>query len=162
MIERNADGNVILPQGYSQVFVVQGIAIRPGREREFVDSIAAKFDGARAVFLEIIETLPSKNKRLFKMRGTGGIPVVFFSIHDDDIERFEVDRLTYHLKRIEDVFSNEHREYGGKWSLYPERVRKYQKWDSASTDKARERLIEHYVNRGANAAALGRGLIERN
>jgi hypothetical protein len=61
--------------------------------------------------VEEVETLPTPN-----VEGTGGRNDVFFYVHDNDIDKFSVPRLSMGIRWWEDVLGN------GNGVLYKEEV----------------------------------------
>lgn len=85
---------------FNQVCVWQGTTVGIGNQQEFVDWLKDVF-GVRGKYLEEVETLPTRDEP-----DTGGRIDLFFSIHDDDIYKFAVNRLLYGIKWWEDVLEN--------------------------------------------------------
>jgi hypothetical protein len=67
--------------------------------------------GTRVKYVEEVETLPTPN-----VEGTGGRNDVFFYVHDNDIDKFSVPRLSMGIRWWEDVLGN------GGGVLYKEEV----------------------------------------
>lgn len=67
--------------------------------------------GTRVKYVEEIETLPTPGEP-----NTGGRNDVFFYVHDDDIMKFSIPRLSLGIRWWEDVLGN------GNGELYPEIV----------------------------------------
>lgn len=85
---------------FNQVCVWQNASLGTSHEQEFVNWLKDVFQ-VRGKFLEEVETLPTPGEP-----GTGGRVDLFFSIHDDDIYKFAVNRLLYNIKWWEDVLGN--------------------------------------------------------
>lgn len=77
----------------------------------------------RVVYLEEIETLPGKG-------GPGGRNDLFFAVHEDDIGRFTVPRLSMGIRWIEDAIS----QANGGNQIYPERIEEYRTWNLDEED----------------------------
>jgi hypothetical protein len=67
--------------------------------------------GTRVKYVEEIETLPTPDEE-----GTGGRNDVFFYVHDEDIDKFAIPRLSMGIRWWEDVLGN------GNGVLYPQEV----------------------------------------
>jgi hypothetical protein len=76
----------------------------------------------RVQFLETIVTKPdSKNDK-----ETGGRHDVFFSVHNEDVGKFSIPRLSLGIRWIEDVLS----KTNYKKEIYPRRVKEYKSWEA--------------------------------
>ena len=67
--------------------------------------------GTRVKYVEEIETLPTPDEE-----GTGGRNDAFFYVHDEDIDKFAIPRLSMGIRWWEDVLGN------GNGVLYPQEV----------------------------------------
>ena len=85
----------------------------------------------RVKFIEVIKTGPDY-KNHHPVEGTGGRSDVFFYIHNDDIDKFAVQRFGMGdgcPRWLEDVLDNERSgRANGRRSLYPIRVKEWRKW----------------------------------
>ena len=89
---------------YNQLCVWPGTQLGDHSSEEFESFILTEL-GARVRFIEEVITLPGNG-------GEGGRNDLFFYVHDDDIGKFAVPRLSYGIKWWEDVVgNNQHRIY---------------------------------------------------
>jgi hypothetical protein len=116
--------NVTLNPDFKQVCVWSLVSVCEDEEEDFVKYIASEL-GTRAQFLETIFTAPDFVDGS-PVEGTGGLPYVFFAVHNDDIGKFAVPRLRFGIRWIEDVLDTE--KFHNQLSLYPARVSKYRCW----------------------------------
>ncbi len=119
-----ADSNVVKLEGFSQVCVWPGTEMGDQSPKNFEDFIMAQF-GVRAQFLECVITGPGQG-------GEGGRSDLMFAIHEDDINKFAVARLSWGIRWIEDVYGN------GGGVLYPDRIAEYKCWEADSGDLSDE------------------------
>lgn len=80
---------------------------------DFVKFFEAQF-GTRIIYLEEVVTGPGSG-------GPGGRNDVLFAVHDEDVMKFAVPRLTMGIRWIEDALN-------GDSSIYPERLSGYRCW----------------------------------
>jgi hypothetical protein len=113
--------NIALQDGFKQVCVWPGTVLPAAQVAEFVQWCADEFK-TRVQFLESITTSPDRDERGQAVPDTGGRTDVFFAVHDADVGKFAIPRLSMGIRWVEDVFGNGH---GG---LYPERVAAYKCW----------------------------------
>ena len=83
---------------YEQLCVIQGVTIEGGTPKEFEEYVLKEL-GFDIKFEAEVVTLPGQG-------GEGGRHDVFFYINSDEIERFAVPRLQYHIRWWEDIFFN--------------------------------------------------------
>ena len=108
---------------YNQVCLWEGCLVKnsnpPYSEKEFVSFMKKEF-GVRVKYLEEVLTKPDmKNGK--PVRGTGGRNDLLFSVHEDDVMKFAVIRLSVGIRWIEDVMSrinNSHRLYDNRLANY--------------------------------------------
>ena len=99
---------------FNQLCVLQGCLMPEGGAKELEKFFKDEM-GVRVKFENQVKTLPDET-------GPGGRNDLFFYIHDDDIGKFAVPRLSMGIRWYEDVLGNG----GGK--LYPkEFLKKYNK-----------------------------------
>ena len=125
-------GNGTIMTEYNQVCVWESTIVEKEQSKEFEDFMLNEYK-IRVKFLEMIYTFPDyENGR--PVDGTGGRADTFFLIHDEDIPKFAVPRLSMNppVRWIEDVFGNG----GGK--LYPAQVKKYCKWNEEAIEEAEQ------------------------
>lgn len=115
------DENVKLQEGFSQVCVWRDVVLGGDTVENFVAWFMATFN-TRIQFLEEIKTNPDVDELGKPIPGTGGRNDIFFAVHNDDIGKFAVPRLSYGISWIEDLYLN------GYAYLYPERVANYRTW----------------------------------
>lgn len=118
------DTNVALQDGFKQVCVWPGTVLPAEQVNEFVQWMADEFK-TRVQFLESITTAPDRDELGYVVAGTGGRHDVFFAVHNDDVVKFAIPRLSLGIRWIEDVFGN------GNGDLYPARVAEYKCWETA-------------------------------
>ena len=112
--------NIKRNKGFTQVCVWPGTIIKEDEIKDFEKWMLSKLK-TRVQYLETIETLPnSKNDT-----ETGGRHDVFFAVHEEDINKFAVPRLSLGIRWIEDVLSKTN--YKNK--IYPKRIKEYQSWE---------------------------------
>ena len=99
---------------FNQLCVLEGTLFPEGGVKEFHKFFKDEM-GVRVKFENQVKTLPDEI-------GPGGRNDLFFYIHDDDIGKFAVPRLSMGIKWWEDVLGN------GQGKLYPtEILEKYPK-----------------------------------
>ena len=108
--------NAVLKPGFSQVCVWPATVV--GDQVEAFEQHMFDKMGVRVQYLEEVVTGPGEG-------GPGGRNDVRFAIHDEDIGKFAVPRLSMGISWIEDVFAN------GGGVLYPDRIREYKTWSAA-------------------------------
>ena len=113
--------NVTLRNGYKQVCVWPGTVMGDSNPTDF-EQFFMEQHGTRVQFLEEIVTEPDYENGL-PVALTGGRHDVVFAVHDDDIAKFAIPRLTMGIRWIDDVYGN------GGGDIYPERVQTYCCWD---------------------------------
>jgi hypothetical protein len=122
--------NVERKAGYEQVCIWPGCAVQGASH----PMTPAEFEGAmllnlnvRVQYLEEIRTAADQDEHGRTLEGTGGRTDLFFAIHHEDIGRFALARLPYHIRWVEDAMSPSNHSY----YLYPSRVYKYCTWGDA-------------------------------
>ena len=113
------------PKDYSQVCVWPGTVLPLEQYDEFKAFMLNELK-ARVEVLESIKTAPDRDANGDVVPDTGGRTDLFFCVHDEDIERFTVPRLSFGIRWIEDMIS----ETNGGNRYYPERVREYCTWEA--------------------------------
>ena len=113
-------------QPYSQVAIWGSTVVGEDKKKEFEDFMKSEY-GVRVKYLEEIKTFPDKDQNGSNVEGTGGRNDVFFSVHEGDIPKFAIKRLSMDppVRWIEDVVANE-----GDESIYPETVKEYRTWEA--------------------------------
>ena len=113
--------NVELKKDFSQVCVWPGTVVGPDHVAELEQFFKDQMD-VRVQYLEEILTKPDiEYGRMIP--GTGGRCDCFFAVHNDDIMKFAVPRLTMGIRWLEDMYGN------GHGALYPARVVDYLCWN---------------------------------
>jgi hypothetical protein len=112
--------NVERKKEYNQVCVWPATIIGKDKISEFEKYMMDNFQ-VRVQYLEEIKTFPNRPDD----KTTGGRNDVFFSVHDGDVGKFAIPRLSVGIRWIEDVLSKEN--YRNK--IYPKRVFAYKSWD---------------------------------
>jgi len=103
-------------ENFSQLCVWEGTIVGADEVANFEGWLQSEF-GVRAKYVDEVLTLPTPGEQ-----GTGGRNDVFFRVHDEDVMKFAVPRLTIGIKWWEDVLGN------GNGVLYPQEVlEKYEK-----------------------------------
>lgn len=110
--------NVKRLEQFSQVCIWPATIVGEDKIEEFEKFMLDNF-GTRVQYLEEIETFPDKG-----VKESGGRNDVFFAVHNDDIGKFAVPRLSAGIRWIEDVLDKGN--YRNR--IYPERVFKYKTW----------------------------------
>ena len=121
-------------ENYTQVCVWPGTNMEGSTVEEFETFVKDQM-GARAKFIEVIETLPDLDSKGNPVPDTGGRTDLFFRVHQDDIEgKFLINRLTAGVRWVEDVLSevNGGIDEEGNPVLYPKRVLNYISWNANS------------------------------
>jgi len=95
---------------FNQLCVWEATLVGQENIKEFEDFFKKEM-GSRVKYLEEVTTLPTPG-----ISGTGGRNDVFFYIHDDDIMKFSVPRISIGVRWWEDVLGN------GNGELYPQNV----------------------------------------
>ena len=122
-MENNKE-NVQRNEHYTQVCVWPGTLLKPEEVPDFEQWILKEF-GTRIQFLETIVTSPDKENGK-DVEGTGGRHDVFFAVHEEDIGKFAVPRLSAGMRWIEDVLS----KHNYRTKIYPKRVFEYKTWEA--------------------------------
>lgn len=128
--------NTELMEGFNQVCVWPGVVLGCGTAKDFVIFFREK--GFRIQYLEEVVTAPDRDENGEEVPGTGGRVDQFFSIHDEDIVKFAVPRLRMGIRWIEDAMSRTNGYHLNP--IWPERVRKYCRWDADSGTDAEETI----------------------
>jgi hypothetical protein len=122
---RNEHGNVIITDpNYEQVCVLPGVTMGEIPSFEFVSSILEEFQ-TRVLFLEETVTNPSRNEYGFPEEGTGGLAMLIFAVHKEDVAKFAAPRPKAGIRWIEDVMATGNNRSG----MYPVRLKEYGCWD---------------------------------
>ena len=93
---------------FNQVCVWEAIIVGEEQINEFEEFFKKELN-CRVKYIEEVKTLPTPGKAK-----TGGRNDVFFYIHDDDIGKFSIARLSLGIRWWEDVLGN------GNMRLYPQ------------------------------------------
>ena len=102
---------------FNQLCVLEGTLFPEGGVKEFHKFFKDEM-GVRVKFENQVKTLPNPDKNGNPIPMTGGRNDLFFYIHDDDIGKFAVPRLSMGVRWWEDVLLN------GNGKLYDEDVLK--------------------------------------
>jgi hypothetical protein len=113
--------NVALKENFKQVTVWPGTLLEDMSAKDFEDWVE-KTLGTRVQYLETVVTAPDMNGGE-TVEQTGGRHDVFFAVHNEDLGKFAVPRLSFGMRWLEDVYGN-----GGAY-LYPKRIVGYMCWD---------------------------------
>jgi hypothetical protein len=97
-------------ENFSQLCVWEGTVVGVEEIENFEGWLQLEF-GVRAKYCEEVLTLPTEG-----VEDTGGRNDLFFRIHDEDVMKFALPRLTIGIKWWEDVLGN------GNGVLYPEQI----------------------------------------
>lgn len=111
--------NVTLKEGFHQVCVWPGTIVEEPEIEDFVRFFRAEMN-TRVQFLETVITGPDLENGV-PVPGTGGRHDVFFAVHDEDVSKFAVPRLSLGIRWIEDALA-------GSMGIWPERIREYATW----------------------------------
>lgn len=110
---------------FNQVCVWRGTFVGAENIAEFVQYMRTEL-GARVQYLEEIYIEPGQayeprpaDKEKYRCE-------LFFAVHDDDVVKFAIPRLSYGISWVEDVLS----EINGAAYMYPERVKQYKTWEA--------------------------------
>ena len=114
--------NTTLNEGFKQVCVWPATIVGQTKIEDFEACMRDTFN-TRVQYLEEVLTAPDFSNG-FPIEGTGDRNDVFFAVHNDDVMRFSIVRLSYGIRWIEDVYSNE------QDAIYPERIQGYKCWDT--------------------------------
>ena len=117
-------------ENFKQVCVWEATILGPERIDEFVRWGMDTF-GVRFHFLEEVKTLPDEN-------GPGGRNDLIFAIHNEDVGKFAIPRLSYGIRWIDDVFLN------GHGRLYPSHFKNYLSWKEVH--RLRDKSLEELTN----------------
>lgn len=115
--------NIKKKENYNQVCVWPGTIVGKDKIDDFEKFMLDNLN-VRVQYLEEISTLPDK-KDGKNVEGTGGRTDVFFAVHDEDVGKFSIPRLSYGIRWIEDVLS----KINYKNKIYPKRVSEYKTWN---------------------------------
>jgi len=105
---------------FSQVCVWPGTIVGVGEVDDFILWMDEEF-GTRVEYLEEIKTYPDQDNVGNDIEGTGDRNDLFFAVHQDDINKFAIPRLSVGISWVEDMLNNNPH-------LYPERVSEYRSW----------------------------------
>jgi hypothetical protein len=97
-------------ENFSQVCVWEGTVVGADDIKTFEDWVQDVWK-VRAKYCEEVLTLPTPG-----VEGTGGRNDLFFRIHDEDIQKFAVPRISIGVRWWEDVLGN------GNEELYPQGI----------------------------------------
>jgi len=111
--------NVPLKEGFEQVCVWPATIV--GDKKAEFETFFLEETGTRVQFLEEVETGPDMHEGQ-PVEGTGGRVDVFFAVHNEDVMKFAVPRLSMGIRWIEDVYGN------GGGHMYPARCNAYKTW----------------------------------
>ena len=90
---------------FNQLCVLEGTLFPEGGVKEFHQFFKDEM-GVRVKFENQVKTLPNPDKNGNPIPMTGGRNDLFFYIHDDDIGKFAVPRLSMGVRWWEDVLGN--------------------------------------------------------
>lgn len=113
--------NVALKENFKQVTVWPGTLLGDMSAKDFEDWVE-KTLGTRVQYLETVVTAPDMEDG-FPVEDTGGRHDVLFAVHNEDLGKFAVPRLSFGMRWLEDVYGN------GGGDLYPKRIVGYMCWD---------------------------------
>jgi len=124
--------NVKLQEGFKQVCVWPGCLVGEDKVNEFIEFMLKEFK-TKIQFLEEIKTKPD-TKHGRQVEGTGNRNDLFFAVHNEDVGKFAVPRLSVGIRWIEDVLAKGN--YTSK--IYPKRVFDYCCWNEEYLAKGRK------------------------
>lgn len=130
MSERDADGNVPRPEGFKQVCIWPGTVCGAEKVAEFVQFMVDEFD-VRIAYLEEVASAPDRTPGGYPVSGTGGLNLLVFAVHDEDIGKFAIPRLGAGIRWIEDFTD----KGNNTWHMAPERFSKYGGWKQPTPDE---------------------------
>lgn len=107
---------VMLKEGFHQVCVWPGTIVQESEIADFVRFFQLEMN-TRVQFLETVVTGPDLEGGV-PVPGTGGRHDVFFAVHDEDVGRFAVPRLSLGIRWVEDALM-------GSAAIWPEHIRDY-------------------------------------
>jgi hypothetical protein len=115
--------NIVKKENFNQVCVWPGTVVGKDQIKKFEEFMLEQFK-TRIQYLEEIETTPDLDDNGKPIKETGNRNDVFFSVHNEDIGKFAIPRLSYGIRWIEDTLSdcNYHQD------IYPSRVFEYKTW----------------------------------
>lgn len=119
------DANVERNAGFNQVCVWPGIIVGKENVEEFVKFFEDEMK-TRVQYLEEVKTLPDRDEHGNQVLGTGDRNDVFFAVHEDDVGKFAVPRLSMGIRWIEDAIGEWNNPNG--FIIYPHRVKEYRTW----------------------------------
>lgn len=90
---------------FNQLCVWQGVTLGEYTNKDFEKFMQNQFN-VKIKFEACIETLPNLDVFNNPIKNTGGRFDLFFYIHDEDIQKFAVPRLSVGIRRWEDVLNN--------------------------------------------------------
>lgn len=106
---------------FSQVCVWPAVIVGADKIDDFTQFFLEQF-GTRVQYIREVETGPDLNEFGSAVEDTGGRNDVLFGVHEDDIPKFAVPRLTIGIQWLDDVYGN------GQGHLYPADVRELLSW----------------------------------
>jgi len=95
----------------------EGKETTPEKIEEFEAFFVERF-GTRVQYIAEIKTGPNIDGHGNPVKGTGGRNDVFFSVHEEDVGKFAVPRLTVGIRWIEDVLARDNYRH----PIYPDGV----------------------------------------
>jgi hypothetical protein len=113
-------------ENFKQVCVWPGTTMGDSKPEEFEEFFMENFE-TRTQFLEEVTTLPDRNEMGDIIPETGGRIDILFAVHDEDISKFSVSRLSMGIRWIEDAVSNINNPNG---IIYDERILQYKEWEA--------------------------------
>ena len=99
---------------FNQLCVWPGVIVGESNISDFTSFFEREM-GVRVRYLTEIETRPDLDGKGREVKGTGGRNDVFFHVHEEDIPKFAVPRLSMGIRWWEDVIV-----YNDSSHLYPE------------------------------------------
>jgi hypothetical protein len=108
---RDENGNVKIREGYRQICVWPGTVVGKENIEDFVLFFKNDMD-IRVQYLEEVITKPG-------MGGDGGRNDCFFAVHNDDVNKIVMPRLSMGIKWIEDFMMNEGNQ------IHDDRIKRY-------------------------------------
>lgn len=109
--------------GFKQVCIWPATIVGAERIADFVDFMKDEMD-VRVQYLEEIKTNPDKDSDGDPVMNTGGRNDVFFAVHEEDVGKFAVPRLSMGIRWVEDALSPTNKSA----HLYPAYVSAYKTW----------------------------------
>lgn len=110
-------------EGFNQVCVWPGTIVGAEEVTKFEQFMLDNFD-VRVQYLEEIYIIPGKRFTQAAASKKDGSCELFFAVHDADVTKFAIPRLSVGIRWVEDVLS----KGNGQAKCYPEHTKLYKTW----------------------------------